>query len=66
MKRVLENIQCDLDSKVKGQILMFLVNASPHNPLDVTTSNFAGAFVTWHRRHWEMLHLTLTRRSKVK
>ena len=33
---------CDLDPKVKvkGQILNFLVNASPPKPFDVATSNF--------------------------
>ena len=31
----------------QGQIMFFsLVNASPPNPLDVATSNFAGAVVT--------------------
>ena len=42
MKRVLGNISCDLDSKVKvkGQILNFLVDASPPKPSDVVTSNF--------------------------
>ena len=39
MQRVLGNILCDLDPKVKGQILNFLVNASP-KPFDVATSNF--------------------------
>ena len=29
MKRVLGNISCDIDPKVKGKILNFLVNASP-------------------------------------
>ena len=28
MKRVLGNISCDLDAKVKGQIMYLLVNAS--------------------------------------
>ena len=32
--------------KVKGQIMYFLVNASPQKPLDVATSNFAVAKVT--------------------
>ena len=39
MKRVLGNISCDLDPKVKGQIMNFLVNLSPHKRLDVATSN---------------------------
>ena len=39
---VLGNISCDLDPKVKvkGQILYFLVIASPPKPLDVATLNF--------------------------
>ena len=42
MKRVLGNISCDLDPKVKvkGQMLYFLVNVSPPKRLDVATSNF--------------------------
>ena len=42
MLRVLGNISCDLDPKVKvkGQILKFLVNASPSKPFDIATSNF--------------------------
>ena len=45
MSRVLGEVSCDLDSKVKveGQIMYFLENASPHNVLEVTTSNFACA-----------------------
>ena len=56
MSRVLGDVSCDLDLKfkvtcdldlkfkVKGQILYFLVNASPHKLLDVcTTSNLACA-----------------------
>ena len=41
MQRVLNNILCDLDPKVKvkGQILNFLVNASPPKALDVVTLN---------------------------
>ena len=31
--------------KVKGEIMYFLVNASPPKPLDLATSNFADAFV---------------------
>ena len=36
---------CDLDPKVKvkGQIMYFLVNTSPHKFLEVATSNFASA-----------------------
>ena len=39
MQRVLGNIPCDLDPKfkVKGQILIFLVNASP-KAFEVVTS----------------------------
>ena len=42
MLRVLGNILCDLDPKVKvkGQMLYFLVNVSPPKRLDVATSNF--------------------------
>ena len=42
IKRVLGNISCDLDPKVKvkGQIIYFLVNVSPPKPLEVATSNF--------------------------
>ena len=36
----------DLDPKVKGQILNFLVNASPPKPFDVATSNFVAEKVT--------------------
>ena len=41
IKRVLGNILCDLDPKVKvkGQILNFLVNASHPKGFDVVTSN---------------------------
>ena len=44
MKWEISNIVCDLDLgiKVKGQIMYFLVNASPPKLLDVATSNFAG------------------------
>ena len=47
MSRVLGDVSCDLDPKVrvkvKGQIMYFLENASPHNVLEVATSNFACA-----------------------
>ena len=45
MSRVLGNVLFDLDPKVKvrGQILYFLENASPHDVLEVATSNFACA-----------------------
>ena len=42
MQRVLGNNLCDLDPKVNGQIMNFLVNASP-KPYDVVTSNSVGA-----------------------
>ena len=42
MLRVLGNILCDLDPKVKGQILNFLVSASP-KPFDIVTSKSLGA-----------------------
>ena len=42
MLRVLGNILCDLDPKVKvkDQIMYFLVNVSPPKGLDEATSNF--------------------------
>ena len=45
MSRVLGDIFCDLDPrvKVKGQLMYFLVNASPHKLLEVATTNFACA-----------------------
>ena len=45
MSRVLSDVSCDLDPKVmvKDQIMYFLENASPHNVLEVATSNFACA-----------------------
>ena len=45
MSRVLDDVSCDLDPKFKdkGQIMYFLVNASPHKLLEVATSNFACA-----------------------
>ena len=48
MSRVLGNILCDLDPKVKvkGLILNFHVNASPPKPYDVATSNFVAEKVT--------------------
>ena len=43
MSRQLGDLLCDLDpkDKVKGQIMFYLVNASPHKLLEVATSNFA-------------------------
>ena len=48
MLRVLGNILCDLDPKVKvkDQIMYFLVNKPSPQPWDVAISNFAGAKVT--------------------
>ena len=43
MKRLLHNYLWDLSPKVKGQIMYFLVNASPLISFDIATSNFAGA-----------------------
>ena len=45
MSRVLGDVSCDLDPKVKviGQIKYFLGNTSPHKLLEVATSNFACA-----------------------
>ena len=45
MSRVLGDVLYDLDPnvKVKGQILYFLENTSPHDVLEVATSNFACA-----------------------
>ena len=42
MLRLLGNILCDLDPKVKvqDQIMYFLVNVSPPKRLDLATSNF--------------------------
>ena len=43
MQMVLSNILCDLDPKVKGQIMNFLLNVSPSKPFDEVTSNSVGA-----------------------
>ena len=45
MQRLLGNISCDLNLKVKvkGQILSFLINASPAKYFDVVTINSVGA-----------------------
>ena len=42
MLRLLGNILCDLEAKVKvkDQIMYFLVNVSPPKRLDLATSNF--------------------------
>ena len=45
MLRVLGiNFSCDLDAKVKCQIMYFHVHSSPTKLLDIATSNFADAF----------------------
>ena len=41
--RILGNVFCDSDPKVKGQIIYFPANASPAQLLGVAISNFAGA-----------------------
>ena len=38
--RLLGSILFDIEPKVKGQIMYFLVNVSPPKRLDVATSNF--------------------------
>ena len=45
MSRVLGDVLCDLDPKVKvkGHIMSFLVKASSHKLLETATSNFACA-----------------------
>ena len=45
MSRVLGDVSCDLDPKfkVKGQIMYFLVNLSPHKLFEAAISNFAFA-----------------------
>ena len=45
MSRLLGYLLFDLDPKVKvkGQIMYFLVNASPHKLFETATSNFACA-----------------------
>ena len=44
MSRVLGDVSCDLDPKVKvkvnGRIMYFLENASPHNVLEVANFKF--------------------------
>ena len=41
MWRVLGNILCDLDAKVRGQTMYFLLNLSPPKLLDIATLNWA-------------------------
>ena len=45
MYRLLDNMSCDLDLKVnlKGQMMYFLINASPPKSFGVATLNFARA-----------------------
>ena len=40
MQMVLGNISGDIDPKLKGQIMYFLVNVSRPKRLDIATSNF--------------------------
>ena len=58
MLRVLGNILCDLDPKVKDQIMYFLVNVSPPKGLDVATSNFVGHMM--YLGYWATFGVTLT------
>ena len=44
-------------SKVKWCI--FLVSASPPKRLNVASSNFAGAYITWCSVYWATLHMIL-------
>ena len=48
MSRVLGDVLCDLDPEVmvKGQIMYFLVNASPHKLLETAIQN-----LPMHRSH---------------
>ena len=52
--RELANVSFDRKVNAKIQIIYFLVNASPPEPLDEATSNFAGAYVTLCRGYWAM------------
>ena len=65
MQRVLGNLLCNLG---QGQIMYFLENAYSPYPLDVATSNFAGAYVTGCRGYSLGQHLVcdLDRKIKVK
>ena len=42
MSRVLGNNSCAVDLKVTGQIMYFLVNASPPKPIGRSNFKFAG------------------------
>ena len=59
----LRNISCDPKIKAKGQIIYWLVNASPSETLNVATSNFAGAKFTTSRGS---CHHSCDLRVKVK
>ena len=50
-KRVMGSTSYDLDPKVKvkDQIMYFLVDASPHKLLDVSTLNFVDACISHMR-----------------
>ena len=59
MWRVLGNTSCDFDTKVKGQIMYFLVNASSPKPLYIATVNFAGTYVTWCGGYWAKFYVIM-------
>ena len=59
MLRELGNISCDLDIKVKDQILFFLVDGSPLKSLDAATSNFVAEYITLCRGKWAAFCVTL-------
>ena len=64
MQRVLGKILCNLS---QGQIMYFLEYAYPPKPLDVATSDFAGAYVTGCRENSPGNTLCdLDRKVKVK
>ena len=46
--------------------MYFLVNLSPPKLLDITTINFAGAYVTLCKGYWAMFCVTQSSRSKIK
>ena len=66
MNRVLGNISCELDTKVKGQIMYFLVYASPPKLLEVATSNFVPEKVTRCTGCLATFRVNLILRSKIK
>ena len=50
----------------EGQIMFYVINASPPKPLDIATSSFVGKYVTLCRGYWTSLHVTLALRSISK